>query len=57
VVELGEELGFALEPRQALPVFGEFGRQDLDRDLAIEPGVGRAVTSPIPPSPSLAVIS
>ena len=48
MVELGEELGFALEPRQALLVRGEFGRQDLDRDLAVEPGVGRAVDLPHP---------
>ena len=41
VVELGEELRFALEPRQAFLVGSEIGRQDLDRDFALQPGVGR----------------
>ena len=36
VVELGEELRFALEARQALLVLGERRRQDLDRHLALQ---------------------
>ena len=43
MMELGEELRFTLEPRQALPVFGERRRQDLDRHLALEARVGGAV--------------
>ncbi len=35
-MELREELRFALEPRQALPVLGERRRQDLDRHLALQ---------------------
>ena len=46
MMELGEELRFALEPRQALFVLGEFSRKDFDRDLALQPGVGRAVDLP-----------
>ena len=43
VVELREELRLALESRQALLVLGERRGQDLDRDLALQPRVGRAV--------------
>ena len=43
MVELGEELRFALESRQALLVLGERCGQDLDRDLAPELGVGGAI--------------
>ena len=43
MVELGEELRLALEAREALPVLGEGRGQDLDRDVALELGVGRAV--------------
>ena len=58
VLELGEELRLALEAREALGVGGERLGQDLDRDLALQLRVGRAVDdSPIPPSPSGAVIS
>ena len=43
MVELREQLRFALEARQALLVRGERRRQDLDRDVAPELGVGRPV--------------
>ena len=43
VIELGEELRFALEARQALLVLGEGGRQDLDRHLALQARVGGAI--------------
>ena len=43
VMELRQKLRLALESRQALLVLGELGWQDLDRHLAIEPGVGRAI--------------
>ena len=43
MVERGEHLRFALEPREPLGVVGEQLRQDLDRDVAIQPGVARAI--------------
>ena len=36
MIERGERLRFALEAHQAIGVAGERGRQDLERDLAIE---------------------
>src|SRR5262249_50637748 len=46
MVERREQLGLPLKPRQALRVGGGLGRQDLDRDLALQPGVGRAIDLP-----------
>ncbi len=43
VVERGERLGLAFEPRQARRVRGELPGQDLDRHVALELGVARAV--------------
>ena len=46
VIERCEHLGFAGEAGQALGVLGEVLRQDLDGDVAVEPGVARAVDLP-----------
>jgi hypothetical protein len=35
VIKRGQNLGLALETRQALGVKSKFGRQDLQRDVAI----------------------
>jgi len=43
VLELGEELRFALEARETLRILDECLRQDLDRDVASQLGVGGAV--------------
>ena len=43
MIERGEEAGFAREARPALGVSGEVGRQDLDRDVAPELAVARAI--------------
>ena len=43
MIERGEHLRFALEPREPSGIARERLRQDLDRDLAIELGVARAV--------------
>ena len=43
MVERGQQLGFALEARQALRVLGERRRQRFDRHLAAEARVVRAV--------------
>ena len=43
VVELGQELCFALESGETLFVLGECGWQDFDRDLALEARVRGAV--------------
>jgi hypothetical protein len=48
VLQLGEELRFALEARETLGVGGECLGQDLDRDLAPELRVGRPVDDPHP---------
>jgi hypothetical protein len=36
VVERGEDLRLALEPGHPLRIAGQRGREDLDRDLAVE---------------------
>jgi hypothetical protein len=43
VVELGQELGLALEAVEPAFVLGEGGGQHLDRHLAVELGVGHPV--------------
>ncbi len=43
VIERGEYVGLALEPRPPLRVFREDRRQDLDGDLAPEFGITRAI--------------
>ena len=42
MIERREHFRFALKPRQPILVGSEYRRQDLDRDLAFQPGVGRA---------------
>jgi hypothetical protein len=46
VIERGEDLRFTLEPRKAIPVSGESGREYLQRHLPPQSGVGRAVYLP-----------
>ncbi len=46
VVEGCQHLGLALEPRHALGIAGKLRRQDLDRDVPIQPRVPRAVDLP-----------
>ena len=48
VLELGEELRLALEAGEAVGVGGERLGEDLDRDLALQLRVGRAVDDPHP---------
>ena len=43
VVERGEHMRFALEPREALRVVREGGQQDLDRDLAMQLRIARTI--------------
>ena len=43
MVQRGEHFCFALETREPIRVSCKRGRQDLDRDLAFEPGVGRSI--------------
>ena len=49
VVELGGGPPFLVEPLDDLDVAGLLGRQELQRDLAVEPGVMRAEDGPHPP--------
>ena len=51
VVERREQLGLALEARQALGIAGEAVGEDLDRDVALERVSVARQTSPMPPSP------
>jgi hypothetical protein len=46
VLELGEDLGLALEARQPVGISGEFRRQDLEGDLSPELAVSGAVNLP-----------
>ena len=43
MIERSEDLGFTLEAREAVGIEREFGGQDLQRDVAIEPGVARSI--------------
>ena len=43
VIERGEDLRLAREPRQPLAVAGEAGRQHLDGDVALQAVVARAI--------------
>jgi hypothetical protein len=43
VVERREHLGFATQPRDAVLILGKRLRQDLDRDVAFQLGIARAV--------------
>jgi hypothetical protein len=43
MVERGQDLGFPLEAREPIRVAGEGLRKDLERDVAVEPGVTGAV--------------
>ena len=46
MVQRGEDLRFALEPREALGIGGERRRQDLEGDVALQSAVTRAVDLP-----------
>ena len=46
MIQRGEYFGFALEPGQSVAVRRQGWRQDLDRHLALEPGVVRAIHLP-----------
>ena len=41
MIERGEDFRFALKTRETIRVRRDRGRQDLDRDLTFQPGVGR----------------
>jgi hypothetical protein len=43
VVECGQRLGFLLEARDAVGIVGERGGKHLDRDVALELGIARAI--------------
>jgi hypothetical protein len=43
VVQRGEDFGLALESGDPLRIVGDLRRQDLERDLAFQDGVGRAI--------------
>ena len=55
--ERGRGTRFLLEPVQTIGIRRERGRQDLDRDVAMEARVAGSYTSPIPPAPMAPVIS
>jgi len=47
VIERGQRLRLTLEPREAFAIEGKRFRQDLDRDLAIELCIARAIDLPL----------
>ena len=57
VIQRGQHFGFPLEPGQTIGVGGEGLGENLDRDVALQPGVARSVDSPIPPAPMAEWIS
>ena len=48
MIQRGEDFGFALKTRQPIVVSRERWRQDLDRDLTLQLGVGRPIHLPHP---------
>jgi hypothetical protein len=57
MIQRGERLRFACEPRESVGIIGEGVRKDFQGDVAIEPRIACAVTSPIPPAPNAERIS
>lgn len=43
VVQCSQDLGFSLKARHAIGIAGEFFRQDLDRYVALQLGITRAI--------------
>jgi hypothetical protein len=43
MIERGEQLGFAAEPREPFGIIGDLRRQHFERDVAMQSGVPRAV--------------
>jgi hypothetical protein len=48
MVQQGEHFCFALEPREPIVVSGDRRRQNLDRDLAFQSGIGGPIHLPHP---------
>ena len=48
MIQRGEDFGFALKTREPIVVSGERWRQDLDRDLTLQLGVGGPIHLPHP---------
>ena len=46
MIQRGEHFRFALEARESIGITGQRRRQDLDRDLALQPRVGRPIHLP-----------
>ena len=57
MIERREHLRFAFEAREAIRVSGEYLWEDLQRDVAREFRIPRAIDLAMPPSPTLAAIS
>jgi hypothetical protein len=51
MIEGREHFRFALKPREPIGIVGERGRENLDRDLALEFRVGRPIHLPHPAFP------
>jgi hypothetical protein len=51
MVQRGQCLRFALEPRHPIGVCREQLRQGFDCDVAVQPRIARAIDLPIPPAP------
>jgi hypothetical protein len=55
--ERRQDLRLTLKPGQSIGIGGERIRENLQRDLTFQPGVGGAIHLPLPPSPICAVMS
>jgi hypothetical protein len=56
MIQRGQDSPFTLKAGHAGGIVRELLRQDLDRDVTSELGIGRTITAPMPPSPGLALI-
>ena len=51
MVQRGQRLRFALEPRHAVGICCEQLRQGFDCDVSVQPCIARAIDLPFPPAP------
>jgi hypothetical protein len=57
VIQRCEQFGFAVEACEAIGILRELARQRLDRHVAAELRVARAIDLPMPPAPMRPMIS
>ena len=57
MIERRQDFGFTTKTKRAVGIPGEFGGQNLDRNVAFQLRIARPIDLTIPPLPISAVIS